>query len=117
MFKKTVIASFALAAALSAGWAGQASASTTTVEGFKSQKVSYGDLDISRDRDAKQLVWRIRRAAADVCSISGDTGMDRLTRSYQRCVRTASAKAVAGLNSPMVTAAAEGRSSFELATK
>jgi UrcA family protein len=117
MFNKTVIASLALTAALASGWVGPASANAATADGFKSQKVVYSDLDLSRDRDAQKLIVRIHQAAAQLCAIPGDSGMDRLTRSYQHCVRTASAKAVAGLNNPMVTAAYEGQSNIQVATK
>ena len=115
MFKKTAITGLAIVTALAFAGAGQASANTGG--GTKSQRVSYAGLDLSQSHDAKVLVGRIQRAASQVCRIDNDSGIDRLSRGYRDCVRMASTNAVSDLNSPMVTAAYQGKSKFEVAAK
>jgi UrcA family protein len=115
MSKKTAIIGLALVTALASTWAGQASA--TTPSGIKAQRVNYSDLDLSRSQDAQVLVRRVWQAAHQVCSINGASDLDRLSRSYHNCVKTAAGKAIAKLNNPVVTAAWEGKPSYEVATK
>jgi UrcA family protein len=115
MSKKTAIIGLALVTALACASAGQASANTES--GTKAQRVSYSDLDLSRSQDAHVLVGRIWQAANRVCQIDGASNLDRISNGYHRCVKMAATQAVAQLNSPMVTAAYEGKPSFEVATK
>jgi UrcA family protein len=113
MSKKTAIIGLALVTALATATAGHAG----TASGTNSQRINYSDLDLSRSQDAKALMGRIWQAANRVCTIQGASAVDRLSSSYHRCVKTAAAQAVAQLNSPMVTAAYEGKPSFQVASK
>jgi UrcA family protein len=114
MLQKTTLTGLALVAALASG---PAFANTHDEAGPSSARVSYGDLDLSQGRDAQKLLERIHHAAWKVCSISGDSALDWASSSYRKCVRTASAKAVADLNNPMVTAAYQSRAPIEVAAK
>jgi UrcA family protein len=100
---KTTITTLALAAALVSALAGQASANAPSNPEMRSQKVSYADLNLSREKDTETLLRRIRRAAMSVCS-GGDSRLDQISDNYHACVRTASYKAVASLHQPMITA-------------
>jgi UrcA family protein len=113
MFKKTTLAGLVLVAALASGPA----FASPHDDGFNSTRVSYGDLDLSQSRDAQKLVERIRHAAWKVCETTGGGALDWQSNSFRKCVRTASAKAVAELNNTMVTAVYEGRSPVEVAAK
>jgi len=114
MFKKTTFAGLVLVAALASG---QAFANTHGDDGVNTQRVAYGDLNLSQNSDARKLLDRIHQAASKVCEMPGGSNLDRISNSFRKCVRTASANAIAELNSPVVTAAYEGRSPIEVATK
>jgi UrcA family protein len=114
MSKKTMITGLVLVAALASG---QAFAKSPD-DGINSTRVSYGDLNLSQSGDAQKMLERIHRAASRVCSLpGGESPIDQLSNGYRKCVRTASANAVATLNSPMVTAAYQASSPIKVAAK
>ncbi|MES1199650.1 MAG: UrcA family protein [Pseudomonadota bacterium] len=93
----------ALAAAATLAFAAPASAGE-----FRSRTVSYADLDLSNPHDAQTMLTRIRQGARDVCRYSGHDSLDRMVMERD-CRRETVAHTVATLDSPMVTAAFEGR--------
>jgi UrcA family protein len=100
--------SFAAAAALAvAALSGAAQAQTVGPSDLESapvhQVVRFGDLDLATDAGAQRLAFRIHVAAQAVCG--GDNDLIRFSTGFEGCVRTAIARAAAGLNNSMVTAA------------
>ena len=67
--------------------------------------VHYGDLNLNNNQGAKELYFRVHRAAKVVC---GDEEWDPLYiemwRADQQCEQTALKRAVAQVNSPKLTA-------------
>lgn len=81
---------------------------TSTLNARHTQKVDYGDLDISNVRGAKILVKRIRAAANEVC----ETPMGNELSGVQKhldCVRDTVKATIASLNNPVVTAVYTGK--------
>jgi UrcA family protein len=64
--------------------------------------VRFGDLDLTRPADAQELYRRIRHAARTVCEPIGQGGSP-LALSDRSCVVQAIARAVAEVNSPLLT--------------
>ena len=75
-----------------------------------SSKIDYADLNLATRAGAGKMLLRIRNSAREVC---GWTTSDSLFPYYRaaeaKCVKATIDKAVAGLNSPMLTALNEGR--------
>jgi UrcA family protein len=75
--------------------------------------VHYADLDLKDPADAATMLKRIRKAAATVCTtgplLDGNDG-DTIRR-VDDCVRQAVARAVDGLNAPLVTRVYAGKRS------
>ena len=114
---KTSMISLLAAAALVSGFTvTEAVAGPSNDEGIYSRKVAYPDLDISRPQGAKALLYRIRSAASIVCSSGLSQPLRNTSRAYRECVRDASNRAVADVNSPMVTALHNGVVGTEVAS-
>ena len=82
-----------------------------------SRKVSYHDLDLRREADAKILISRINRAARYVCSGSDWRSEFMYSTAYRAGVRDSTSRAVAGLDSPVVTALFNQSAKIKLASK
>jgi UrcA family protein len=102
---KTIFASLIALAALGA-LAAPAAAAPAGEAFHLVQRVSYADLDLSKEADAQRLLNRLRRAAADVCE-SGDISLARQAQS-RACRQSAMAMAVAELQAPLVAQAYYG---------
>jgi UrcA family protein len=93
-----------LASGLAAVVLGLASASSfaTTINGERSIKVSYGELDLSKPAGAEALYRRIRKAAFVVCGAQ-DSPMPWSYTARTQCFKSAIDDAVAKVNSPLLT--------------
>ena len=74
--------------------------------------VPYGDLQLSREADARELLGRIGRAGTKVCRRDGEKGM---TREIAQCRREAISKAVQDVHAPTLTAVYQSVRSLQLA--
>jgi UrcA family protein len=110
-----MLTSLVAATVLAAGFAGQALAGSSDETVSKTVKVS--DLNLAHAKDARTMILRIQNAASDLCSGGTSDTLFRLSRSYRSCVRDSTSRAVAQLNSPVVTALYGGGSQVEVATK
>jgi len=72
--------------------------------------VKFGDLNIGTTAGAKVLLNRIEVAANTACGDAPDIRLLRQWASFQACRRSAVARAVAAVDSPMLTAVAQGGS-------
>jgi UrcA family protein len=82
-----------------------------------SKKVSFRDLDLTREADAKILISRINRAARYVCT-GGDGVRNYYMRSSVRsCMQVASSHAIATVDSPLVTALFNQNAKVKLAQR
>jgi UrcA family protein len=68
-----------------------------------SRRVSYADLDLSRDAGAATLYSRIRFAARQVCEPTFGTFTWKLLEPTSRCIELAITRAVADVNAPALT--------------
>lgn len=66
--------------------------------------VRLGDLDTSNVADASNALYRIRRAAEDVCAASAGRRSLQESRDARACVRDATARAIDALGNPAVAA-------------
>lgn len=114
---KTTIISLLATAALVTGFATEATASPSNDGATVSRKVAYPDLDLTQPQGARALLHRIRNAAAYVCANGATRPLEYSSRSYRKCVRDASDRAVADVHSSMVTALYTGASGTEVASK
>ncbi len=96
--KGCALTTLALASLLTA----QAALATPPQDEVKTVAVHYRDLDLSRQKDAKRLYWRIKSAARTACDNDPESDLARLA-TYKRCMREAIAKAVAQVKSPQLT--------------
>jgi UrcA family protein len=113
MLKNVTATSLLAATVLLTGIATQASAAPDPE--VKSARVSYAGLNLSNESDARILLQRIRRAAAQVCSGGSESVLQSTSRNYRSCVRYATGNAVSDLHSPMVTALYTGKTGTEVA--
>jgi UrcA family protein len=111
MLKQVMATTLLAAAVLLTAHAAQAQTEPTT----KSTRVSYAGLNLADESDARVVLQRIRRAAAQVCG--PDLGASAVihSRSYMRCKKDATSNAVADLRSPLVTAIYKSGSQVEIA--
>jgi UrcA family protein len=63
--------------------------------------VSFADLDLSQNADAKRLYRRINAAAREVCWTSGVLAVTHGAR-MQQCVKEATERAIADVNAPAI---------------
>lgn len=93
------VAAFALAAPAFA----QSAPGSSAIQ-MQSIKVSFDDLDISRDAGASELLARIERAANRICGERPDLRQMATRLRHQACIGSAVSGAVAHVNSPRLTA-------------
>jgi UrcA family protein len=68
-------------------------------------RVSYADLDLSRESDAQAMYARLQQAARDVCAPVGHGRRGLAARAAVReCRADVVAQSVSSLNAPLVTA-------------
>jgi UrcA family protein len=99
--KLKFILSCALAGLL-AGPVSALAASSGKLDDLPSRKVKYGDLDLNRDAGVAVLFSRIKTAAREVCQPM-DVFFLNLVRQQYYCSQAAMARAVADVNSPLLT--------------
>ena len=112
MLTKSIIT--AITAALAFGFASGQTAAAQPVDTI-SLKVFVGDLNISNEAGAKVALERIRAAARSICGSEPSAPLSR-TMVYAPCVRNITDRAVASLDSPVVTALNGGRAPTTLAS-
>lgn len=74
----------------------------TTVNGERSIKVSYSELDLTKPAGAEALYRRIRKAAFIVCG-AYDSPMPLNYTAKSQCFKSAIDEAVSKVNSPLLT--------------
>jgi UrcA family protein len=95
LFTRPMLAAVTVVFALAAA----PSADASTGDAIHSRRVSYSDLDLTRDRDVRALYRRLRTAAQDVCRY----GAAPETYS-EECARAALDASVARVNAPALAA-------------
>jgi UrcA family protein len=71
-------------------------------DAVRQEIVRFGDLDLTRPADAQELYRRIKHAAHHVCEAIG-FGDPTIAMSDRICIDQATARAVADINSPLLT--------------
>jgi len=79
-----------------------------TSETFPSVSVKYGDLNVGSPADTHVLLKRIEAAAKTACGGAPDIRQLDQLASFEACRRSAVARAVVAVGSPMLTAMAHG---------
>lgn len=79
--------------------------------------VKYGDLNIGSPAGAQVLLRRIEAAANTACGGAPDIRQLNQWASFEACRRSAIAKAVVAVDSPMLTAMAHGGSPGSFAAR
>jgi len=79
--------------------------------------VKYGDLDIASPAGAQVLLRRIETAANTACGGAPDIRQLNEWASFEACRRSAVARAVVAVDSPMLTAMAHGGSPGSFAAR
>jgi len=105
MTAKSTLACLATAVALGAASSQSAFAQSSDDTAVT---VSYADLNLATDRDAKTLLHRIHTAAVLGCDASPVMPLS-LKRVYDQCVADRVDHAVAMVNSPLLTALNNGQ--------
>jgi UrcA family protein len=82
-----------------------------------SVSVKYGDLKVGSPSGAQVLLRRIEAAANTACGGAPDIRQLRQLASFEACRKSAVARAVAAVHSPMLTAMAHGGSPAGSATR
>lgn len=94
----------AIAALLAVCVTGMAQATSTTARKVVYQQVvSYGDLNLANEGDARILHRRIVSAAHKVCGLSQALIPIEIKSHLHACVEDATARAIADVNSPTLT--------------
>lgn len=78
------------------------SASAAVLAETRATEVSYADLDLTNEAGAERLYLRIRSAARSVCGTPGLLQVINVSR-IRQCAEDATARAIAEVNSPMLT--------------
>jgi UrcA family protein len=81
-----------------------------TSDSVPSVSVKYGDLNIGSPAGAQMLLKRIEAAANTACGGAPDIRQLNQWTSFEACRRSAVARAVVAVDSPMLTAVAHGGS-------
>ena len=81
-----------------------------TSDTVPSVSVKYGDLNIGSPAGAQMLLKRIEAAANTACGGAPDIRQLNQWTSFEACRRSAVARAVVAVDSPMLTAVAHGGS-------
>ena len=96
---------FALAlAAAAVGLATTAPAFADPSTVFQSVRVMYPDLDLNTSRGTRNLYWRLKSAAQDVCGNLYDIEYLAELRKVEQCQQAALENAVMEVNKPLLTA-------------
>jgi UrcA family protein len=95
-----------LAAAAALAWAAPVLAQTSDT--VPSVAVKYGDLNIGSPAGAKALLDRIEAAANTACGDRPDIRVLSQWASFEACRKSAVARAVDAVDSPVLTAMAHG---------
>jgi len=88
-----------------------------TSDTVPSVSVRYGDLNIGSPAGAQVLLRRLEAAANTACGGAPDIRQLSQLASFEACRRSAVAKAVAAIDSPVLTAMAHGRSPASFAAR
>ena len=108
---KLAVCVLALAATIPAIGHAAPSDDTTSI------RVSYSDLDLNRPKDAAVLLGRIQDAALESCGASAFSFRDyREAVRRSACYQSSTARAVAALDTPMVTSLYEQGARLTLAS-
>ncbi|HTT05828.1 MAG TPA: UrcA family protein [Steroidobacteraceae bacterium] len=99
-----IVASIALASALSFSGTGFAQTPSPSVRDSISQDVHYGDLNLSTHAGVLILYRRIRLAAASGCGQVAESPLYL----YTKCIKAATDAAVRAVNNPALTALHNG---------
>ena len=106
-FLTTPVLCLALAAALSCAAPALAQTSLAqTSDTVPSVAVKYGDLDLGSPAGAQRLLKRIEAAANTACGGAPDIRQLNQWTSFEACRRSAVARAVVAVDSPMLAAMA-----------
>ena len=105
MFRAITAITFAAAI-----FVGNASHADTLAPVGKQVAVNYSDLDLSRPAGAEVLITRMRAAAAQACGPAPDIRDLVMSQIYRQCIAESVDRAVASVNSPMVTEVYSGKS-------
>ena len=105
MFRAITAITFAAAI-----FVGNASHADTLAPVAKQVAVNYSDLDLSRPAGAEVLITRMRAAAAQACGPAPDIRDLVMSQIYRQCIAESVDRAVAFVNSPMVTEVYSGKS-------
>ena|SRR5262245_52479625 len=98
--KKTIV--IAIAATLAGSLTGIAQA-TAVRRDVQQQVVKYGDLNLENEADAGVLLRRIESAARNVCGLHIGPLPFGIKMHLEQCAAEATARAVADVNSPLLT--------------
>jgi UrcA family protein len=109
---KTILSCLAAVAAAGTLLPAAAHAGTEIEMTRRDVLVPYGDLDLSREAGARELLGRIGRASTKVCRIDGEKG---ISKEALRCRREAMSKAVKDVHAPTLTALYQGGRTVQLA--
>ena len=106
MSANTTIACLAALAALGLAAATHAAPSGdwTSDPASMTVKVSFADLDLSSPAGARSVLNRIHAAASTVCGSEPDIRLLERSAVYHSCMKATIGRAVASLDSPVVTA-------------
>jgi len=88
-----------------------------TSDTVPSVSVKYGDLDIGSPAGAQLLLKRIRAAANTACGGAPDIRQLKQLATFEACRRSAAARAVTVIDSPMLSAMARGGSPGSFAAR
>jgi UrcA family protein len=88
-----------------------------TSDTVPSVRVKYGDLNIGSPAGAQLLLRRIEAAANTACGGAPDIRQLHQWTSFEACRRSAAARAVAAVDSPMLTAMAHRGSPVSFAAR
>jgi UrcA family protein len=89
-------------ATVALGLASTNSFASTFDNGVRQVKVSYAELDLSKQAGAQALYGRIKQAARTVCGSNDSMPWNQIDTN--RCIKTAVNDAVAKVNAPLLTA-------------
>ncbi len=99
MFRNITILTFAAALMLTSAAQAQAPVSAAA----KQIAVNYTDLNIGQPVGAAELIARMHAAATQACGPAPDVRELVRSRAYRQCISDSVARAVADVNSPVVT--------------
>lgn len=78
----------------------------------RSVKVSYADLDLSREAGARTLFQRLKAASRRTCGNRPSPKLIAASVRYEACLEGAMSRAVTAIDSPLVTALLDRRNAL-----